>query len=709
MEKPLNKTLNVALVGNPNSGKSTLFNALTGLKQHTGNFPGVTVEKKSGRVRISNLMDRTSRNVNFIDLPGMYCLFPKSNDELETYKTLTNTSNSDYPDQIVIVADASNLKRSLLLCTQVMDLGFPVILAVNMIDLLDRSNLKLDTTKLSNELGIPVIPINARDKKGLQELKRSILNKAEQVPVKFENPSLHYPEMVDALMKKLHTGDPYKAYLTAANYDLLNENNALPDLRSFLAEYGLNPFQLQSEESLRRYAFIEQLLADCQQKNIATRAMRFTLQLDKYFTHPIGGFAIFLAILFVIFQAIFSWSEFPMQLIDQLFQEAALLTNAYLPKGPLTDLLTQGIIPGLGGILMFVPQIAILFAFIAILEDSGYMARVSFIMDRLLKGFGLNGKSIIPLISGVACAVPAIMSARTIKNWKERLITILVTPLMSCSARLPVYTLLISMIVPDDKLGIINLKGLILMALYLIGFVAAIGTALILKWIIRSREKSYFIMELPVYRMPKWSVIGLTMFEKVKVFVINAGKVILAVSIVLWGLASYGPGDRFAQLEKKWAQPELINQYGKEKAEELLSSEKLRNSYAGQFGRSIEPIIAPLGFDWKIGIALITSFAAREVFVGTMATIYGAGSADETSDTLRQRMLSDTNEHTGLPLFTLATSLALMIFYAFAMQCMSTIAVVYRETGGWKWPLIQVGYMSALAWVSAFIVYNLFS
>ncbi len=709
MEKPLNKTLNVALIGNPNSGKSTLFNALTGLKQHTGNFPGVTVEKKSGIVRISNVKDKTSSTVNFIDLPGMYCLFPKSNDELETYKTLTNTTNPDYPDRIVIVADASNLKRSLLLCTQVMDLGFPVILALNMIDLMERSNLELDISKLSKELGIPVVPINARDRKGLQELKRCIISQTENVPVKFENPELIYPEMVSALKQKLHIKEPYEALLIAANYDLLNENKALPDLRSFLSDYELNPFQLQSEESLRRYSFIEKILTNCLQKNIATRAMRFTLQLDKYFTHSIGGFAIFLAILFVIFQAIFSWSELPMQLIDRLFQETAQLTNTYLPKGAFTNLLTQGIIPGLGGILMFVPQIAILFAFIAILEDSGYMARVSFIMDRLLKGFGLNGKSIIPLISGVACAVPAIMSARTIKNWKERLITILVTPLMSCSARLPVYTLLISMVVPGEKLGIINLKGLILMGLYLIGFFAAIGTALILKWLIRSRERSYFIMELPVYRMPKWSVVGLTMFEKVKVFVINAGKVILAVSIILWGLASYGPGDRFEQLEKKWSQPEMIDQYGKEKAEELLSSEKLRNSYAGQFGRTIEPVIAPLGFDWKIGIALITSFAAREVFVGTMATIYGAGNADETSETLRSRMLSDTNERTGLPLFTLATSLALMIFYAFAMQCMSTIAVVYRETGGWKWPLIQLAYLSTLAWVSAYIVYTLFS
>jgi len=397
-----------------------------------------------------------------------------------------------------------------------------------------------------------------------------------------------------------------------------------------------------------------------------------------------------------------------MEWIDMLFSHTSDWVNALLPQGPFNDLISKGIIPGLGGIMMFIPQIAILFAFIAILEDTGYMARVSYIMDRLMRGFGINGKSIIPLISGVACAVPAIMSARTIKNQKERIITIFVTPLMSCSARLPVYTLLISAVVPDQNLGPFNIKGVLLMALYLIGFLAAIGTALILKWVIKSKEKSYFIMELPVYRKPQWGVVAFTMYDKVKVFVMNAGKIIVAISVILWLLSSYGPSNKFEEIELKYNNTAYIEQVGKEQAENKLASEKLRNSYAGIMGRTIEPAIAPLGFDWKIGIALVTSFAAREVFVGTMATMYSAGSdSDENSVSLKASLQKDINERTGKPLFTLATVISLILFYAFAMQCMSTIAVVYRETGSWKWPVIQFLYMTSLAWIAAFIAYNL--
>ncbi|MEX1188313.1 MAG: ferrous iron transport protein B [Bacteroidia bacterium] len=701
--------MNVALVGNPNSGKSTLFNALTGLNQKTGNFPGVTVEKHSGKVRIFNPKSNTRQTINFVDLPGTYCLFPKSLDELETFKVITEHDNEDYPDKVIIVADASNLKRSLLLCLQVIDLGLPTVLAVNMIDLLERSKLKLDTARLAAELGIPVIPVNARERKGVLELKQALFQEQVGEPKIFDNPENEYPELSTELKKLTGKENAYEASLVASNYDLLKEGKSLPNLREVLSQFDKTPYLLQSEESLRRYGMIQTILDNCLHQLTITRALNFTLKLDAVFTHPIGGFFIFLSILFIIFQAIFSWSEVPMDLIDTAFLRIAEGLHNLMPTGPLNDLVTEGVIPGLGGIFMFIPQIAILFAFIALLEDTGYMARVSFIMDRVMRKFGINGKSVIPLISGVACAVPAIMSARTIKNWKERLITIFVTPLMSCSARLPVYTLLIAIAVPDIEVWVFNLKGLIMMGLYLVGFLAALGTAMVMKWIIKSKERSYFIMELPVYRIPQWRVVALTMADKVMVFIRDAGKVIIAISILLWGLSSYGPGDRFEKLEVKFSNPELVQQLGIEEATNQLSSEKLRNSYAGILGRTIEPVIAPLGFDWKIGIALVTSFAAREVFVGTMATIYGANGSDETGETLKMKMMRDKHDQTGEPIFTVAASFALILFYAFAMQCMSTIAVVYRETGSWKWPLIQFIYMGALAWVSAFAAFQLLS
>jgi ferrous iron transport protein B len=703
------QALNIALVGNPNSGKSTLFNALTGLNQKTGNFPGVTVEKHSGKVRIFNTRTNSRHTVNFIDLPGTYCLFPKSLDELETYKAITDKDNAEFPDKIIVVADASNLKRSLLLCLQVLDLGIPAVLAVNMIDLLERSNLKLDTVRLAAELGIPVIPVNARERKGLLELKQALFQEQVGAGRMFEQPLQHYPAMIEELKSALGETHDYKAILTAANYDLLNDNKQLADLRALLARHGKSPYTLQSDESLRRYAMIETVLDNCINQVTITRALDFTMKLDAVFTHPFWGFMIFLSVLFLVFQSVFSWAELPMDIIDSGFLMFSETLSRQLPEGALNDLITQGVIPGLGGIFMFIPQIAILFAFIAMLEDSGYMARVSFIMDRLLRKFGINGRSVIPLISGVACAVPAIMSARTIKNRKERLLTIFVTPLMSCSARLPVYTLLIAIAIPDQQVGSMNLKGLIMMGLYLIGFVAALGTSWVMKWVLKSNERSYFIMELPVYRMPQFRVVVLTMLEKVKVFIKDAGKVIVAISILLWGLSSYGPGDRFENIEKKYADASLLEELGEEEIERRVSSEKLRNSYAGIMGKTLEPVIAPLGFDWKIGIALVTSFAAREVFVGTMATIYGAEGEDETGVTLKARMTNDKHDATGKPVFTLAASMALILFYAFAMQCMSTLAVVYRETRSWKWPLFQFIYMGALAWLAAFAAFEFFS
>lgn len=701
MSDASSSTRNVALVGNPNSGKSTLFNALTGLNQKTGNFPGVTVEKHTGKVRISGLANQPSQTINFIDLPGTYCLYPKSPDELETLVALIDRNSPDFPDLILMVADASNLNRSLLLCTQLIDLGIPMVLAVNMIDLLEDSGQELKLDVLSESLGIPVVSVNAREKKGVREIKSAILQ-GGKVPKSTWQIPLQREALVNDLQQAFPNRKPFETYLIGANQLMLEDRLPLNSTKEILAQHQVPPFQLQSEDSLIRYTEINRILEKAIGKINPLKAFGITNRIDNLLTHPLWGFLIFMGVLLMIFQAVFSWSELPMDLIDQGFILLSSWLTDSLPAGSFTDLLTQGILPGLGGILMFIPQIAILFGFIAILEDSGYMARVSFIMDRLLRRFGINGRSVIPLISGVACAVPAIMSARTIKNTRERLITIFITPLMSCSARLPVYTLLIAIAIPDESSGFFNTRGLLLMALYLLGFVAALFSALLMKFWVKTKERSIFIMELPVYRMPQLSVMFYTMVDKVKVFVLDAGKIIIAISIVLWVLSSYGPGDRFAELEKQYSSPELIASMGESAAADKLESEKLRYSYAGYVGRAIEPAIEPLGFDWKIGIALVTSFAAREVFVGTMATIYGAGSSDEDTSTLKMRMQQDVWDGSGNKIFTFATSFALILFYAFAMQCMSTLAVVKRETGSWKWPIIQFFWFGALAWLSAF-------
>jgi ferrous iron transport protein B len=701
MSDATSSTRNVALVGNPNSGKSTLFNALTGLNQKTGNFPGVTVEKHTGKVRISGMANQPSQTINFIDLPGTYCLYPKSPDELETLVALIDRNSSDFPDLILMVADASNLNRSLLLCTQLIDLGIPMVLAVNMIDLLEDSGQELKLDVLSESLGIPVVSVNAREKKGIREIKSAILQGGKMPKSTWQIPQQR-EALVNDLQQTFPNRKPFEAYLIGANQLMLEHRLPLSSTKEILAQHQVPPFQLQSEDSLIRYTEINRILDKAIGKLNPLKAFGITNRIDNVLTHPLWGFITFMVVLLMIFQAVFSWSELPMDLIDQGFILLSSWLTDSLPAGSFTDLLTQGILPGLGGILMFIPQIAILFGFIAILEDSGYMARVSFIMDRLLRRFGINGRSIIPLISGVACAVPAIMSARTIKNTRERLITIFITPLMSCSARLPVYTLLIAIAIPDEGSGFFNTRGLLLMALYLLGFVAALFSALLMKFWVKTKERSIFIMELPVYRMPQLSVMFYTMVDKVKVFVLDAGKIIIAISIVLWVLSSYGPGNRFAELEKQYSSPETIALMGEAVAAEKFESEKLRYSYAGYVGRAIEPAIEPLGFDWKIGIALVTSFAAREVFVGTMATIYGAGSADEDTSSLKMRMQQDVWDGTNNKIFTFATSFALILFYAFAMQCMSTLAVVKRETGSWKWPIIQFFWFGALAWLSAF-------
>ena len=651
--KQSKETIQLLLVGNPNAGKSTVFNELTGLNQQVGNFPGVTVEKKTGKITLTPKL-----KAQVIDLPGTYSLSPRSEDERVTFDYLSSNKTEGKREIIVVVADASNLRRSLLLCSQLMDLDKSVILGLNMMDVVEQNQESINIQKLSKALNLPIIPMNARLGKGIKELKQAIINFKEEKRTPFI-PLLDGEKDVD--------------------------------------------------NALRRNQRIKEILKETVSAKGDKKASKLTRKIDQILTHRIGGYFIFLSILFLIFQAVFSWSEYPMTMIEEGFIYFGNLVSETLPESVLTDLLVDGIIAGLGGIIIFIPQIAALFAFIAILEDTGYLSRISFMMDGLLKKFGLNGRSIIPLLSGAACAVPAIMSARTISNKKERLLTIFITPLISCSARIPVYTLLIALVIPSEaKLGIFNLQGVVMMALYLLGFIAAIGTSWVMKTFIKTNESSHFIMEMPIYRAPRWKNVGFTIVNKVKVFLFEAGKIIIAISIILWVMSSYGPGDSFEKIEQKYEKGLLEPNINNETMAEQMSSEKLQASYAGRLGKFIEPAIRPLGFDWKIGISIITSFAAREVFVGTMATIYSVGDADNTTS-LKEKMQNAKDPRTGEKVYTKATGYSLLIFYAFALQCMATVAIVAKETNSWKWAIIQVIYMGGLAYLASFLTYQYFS
>jgi ferrous iron transport protein B len=694
------KKLKIALIGNPNCGKTSLFNQLTGLNQKIGNFPGVTVDKKTGAFEFENT------KIEVLDLPGTYSLYPRSKDEVVVTEILTNKNNPYFPDLIVFIADASNLKRNLLLYTQLKDLGIPILFALNMLDTADEMGIQINEKQLSANLNEPIIAINARKGEKIDNLKKVIVHydfknetnlvrkspfddKLEPLKVVLNSENLAYNTFIFNVSEKIN-------WLSDTQKEAINE------LKKTI-QFDISKYQ--SEETISRYQHIDTLLNGVLDFSKAENREHLTSKLDRIFTHKIGGYIIFLAILFIVFQAIFSWSSVPMDFIDESFSALNEYLKNTLPEGIFTDLLTDGIVAGLGGVIIFIPQIAFLFGFISILEETGYMSRVVYLMDKIMRKFGLNGKSVVPLISGVACAVPSIMAARTIENTKDRLITIFVTPLMSCSARLPVYTIIIALVIPSTSfLGIFNLQGLVLMALYSLGFFAALFTALAMKFLLKVEEKGYFVMEMPVYRAPRMANVGLTIFEKVKVFVVDAGKIIVAISVVLWVLANFGPTEAMQQAEEKYTTEN--SELSEEEISNKTASEKLKASYAGQIGKIIEPVIAPLGFDWRIGIALVTSFAAREVFVGTMATIYSIGGDDEL--TLKQKM-QDDKKADGTPFFTLATGLSILIFYAFAMQCMSTLAVVYRETKSWKWPVIQTVYLTLLAWCSSWVVFQVFS
>ncbi|MCZ8145913.1 ferrous iron transport protein B [Flavobacterium sp.] len=695
------KTIKVALIGNPNTGKTSVFNQLTGLKQQVGNYPGITVEKKIGYCRLNETTRAT-----ILDLPGTYSLNASSIDENVVIELLLNRKDENFPDVVVVVSEVENLKRNLLLFTQIKDLEIPTILVINMSDRMKLKGIELDIPYLEAQLKTKIALTSSRKNIGIEEIKQRILEYQSLPTAPCLNASSIDPEYFDKLRKAFPNQLVYKLWLVITqDVNFLNlERN---EMKSSFTKSHTELRRLQQKETIKRYQFINDTLKVGQTID-RSKAGNFSARLDRILTHKIFGYLIFFVILFGIFQSIFDWSSVPMDFIDEKFAQLATYTATHLPPGEFTNLITEGIIPGIGGILIFIPQIAFLFLFISVLEESGYMSRVVFLMDKIMRRFGLSGKSVVPLISGTACAIPAIMGARNIENWKERLITILVTPFITCSARLPVYAILIALIIPEKHvLGFISLQGLTLMVLYLLGFGIALLCAFILHKVLNLNTKSYFVVEMPGYKIPMAKNVGINVVEKTKSFVFGAGKIILALSVILWFLGSHGPGDEFKNAEKIIEQkvynspvpinPSVIPNW--------TAEYKLEHSYMGIAGKMIEPVIEPLGYDWKIGIAVVSSFAAREVFVGTLATIYKVGDQSEEETTIKEQMRHEVHED-GSPVFNLASGISLLLFYAFAMQCISTLAIVKKETNSWKWPMIQLVFMSGIAYVSALVAYQ---
>lgn len=692
------KQINVALIGNPNTGKTSVFNALTGLNQKVGNYPGITVEKKQGVCKLPRGL-----KAHIIDLPGTYSLNASSLDENVVIELLLNKNDKDFPDVAIVMSDVENLKRNLLLFTQIKDLEIPTILVINMSDQMQRKGISLNIKLLEKQLNTKIALVSARKNEGIEQLKELITN----YKTLSTKPCLTISNIDKAYFEKLKNAFPnqelYKLWLVITqdtNFGKVERKEL--EFEKFKTKSKADLKRLQQKETIKRYQFINNVLKAGQTID-KSKATDLQSKLDNILTHKMYGYAIFFIILLTIFQAIYDWASIPMDFIDESFSQLADWIKDTLPSGAFTNLVAEGIISGIGGIVIFVPQIAILFLFIAILEESGYMSRVVFLMDRIMRRFGLSGKSIVPLISGNACAIPAIMAARNIENWKERLITILVTPFTTCSARLPVYLIIIGLVIPKGRFLGLSYQALTLMLLYVIGFLAAIFSAYILDKLLNIKSKSYFVVEMPNYKVPLFKNVAITVIEKTKSFIIDAGKIILAISIILWALASYGPGEQFNNAE------EIVTKHysnlSKDELQSKILSHKLEHSFIGIAGHIIEPTIKPLGYDWKIGVAIISSFAAREVFVGTLATIYSVGSDNE--ETIKNRMAKDINTSSGKPLFNFASGISLLLFYAFAMQCMGTLAIVKRETQSWKWPAMQLVIMTTLAYISALMAFQI--
>ncbi|MEF3078352.1 ferrous iron transport protein B [Winogradskyella poriferorum] len=697
----MGKQINVALIGNPNTGKTSVFNALTGLNQKVGNYPGITVEKKEGICKLPRGV-----KAHIIDLPGTYSLNASSLDENVVIELLLNKNDKDFPDVAVVVSDVEHLKRNLLLFTQIKDLEIPSILVINMSDRMAYKGISLDIPYLEKQLNTKIALVSTRKNNGISELKELITNYKELST----EPCMNASSIDEAYFNNLREAFPnqllYKLWLVITqdvNFGK-TDRKTIEDVSNFKTKTNADLKRLQQKETIKRYQFINDTLKKGQTIDLKS-AKDLRIRFDRILTHKVWGYLIFGIILLTIFQAIYDWSGVPMDFIDESFASLGEWVKSILPEGAFTNLLAEGIIPGLGGIVIFIPQIAFLFLFISILEESGYMSRVVFLMDRIMRRFGLSGKSVVPLMSGTACAIPAIMATRNIESWKERLITILVTPFTTCSARLPVYLIIISLVIPEGRVLGLSYQALTLMLLYLIGFGAAVGSAWILNKVLKIKSKSFFVVEMPNYKVPLIKNVALTVLEKTKAFIFGAGKIILAISIVLWFLASYGPGDDFNKAEEIVTEQHASDNLSEEELEQKVASYKLEHSFIGITGRAIEPAIRPLGYDWKIGIAIVSSFAAREVFVGTLATIYSVGSDEE--ETIKNRMAGEVNPILGGPLFNFASGISLLLFYAFAMQCMSTLAIVKRETNSWKWPLYQLVVMSAFAYIVALAAFQI--
>jgi len=744
----MSKDIKVALIGNPNTGKTSVFNSLTGLNQKVGNYPGITVEKKMGVCKLSRGV-----KAHILDLPGTYSLNTTSLDESVVVELLLNKNAPDFPDVAVVISDVENIKRNLLLFTQIKDLKIPAILAINMADRMSRKGISLDVEAMEKRLNTKIALISTRKNTGIDTLKNLIENYRSIPTAPSLDVSVIDPTYFDCLRNAYPKEDLYKLWVVITqdvNFTPLDKSELLKDA-SFDIKSKSELKKLQHKETVLRYQFINGVLKESYKVDWqAAKGWRATL--DKILTHKVFGYLIFLLILLTIFQAIYDWSSVPMDFIDAQFATASEWVKDTLPAGVFTNLIAEGVIAGIGGIVIFIPQIAFLFFFIAILEESGYMSRVVFLMDRIMRPFGLSGKSVVPLISGTACAIPAVMATRNIENWKERLITILVTPFMTCSARLPVYLIIIALVIPEGRFMGLSYQALTLMMLYLLGFGAAIFAAKVLNLLLKIRSRSFFVVEMPNYKWPLWKNVFYTVVEKTKSFVYGAGKIILAISIVLWFLGSNGISEEFKNAEEIIT--ERVSREGlsansmafidnkmeeyrasiptgasdensnapvvslqdslQKKRSELRSrvirqevaSYRLEHSFIGQMGKWIEPVVRPLGYDWKIGIAVLTSFAAREVFVGTLATIYSVGSDEE--ETIKNRMAAEVRPD-GTPLFNLASGISLLLFYAFAMQCMSTLAIVKRETNSWKWPMLQLGFMTVIAYITALAAYQFIS
>lgn len=690
----------IGLAGNPNSGKTTLFNRLTGLRQRTGNYPGITTAMHTAEVKM------LGSRLTLLDLPGAYSLYPYTSDEFQFVKLVLDDTDGQRLDLILYVADATALDKQLLLLTQLVDLGYPCVLVLTMIDHIDPS--KRDELKdiLERNLGIPIFLYDVKDHDALTNLQTWLIpNIAETVQRELPFYKLSREELQLTKSDSGASTNLYKALVEWHHSDLLHQ-----ELISQSEERDSRRKQsvhLQIKETLNRYEQLAPIEADINALLVGEDTLRSD-KLDKVLTHSVWGVLIFVILLFTIFQAIYAWSEWPMDMVDRGIASIGQWLEGWLPSGLVTSFIVDGLLAGIGGILVFVPQIAILFVLLGLLEHSGYMARVVYMFDHLMRRFGMSGRSIVAMMSAGACAIPAIMSARSIENKRERLITILTAPLISCSARIPVYTILIGMAVPAVTIGWLNLRGIVFAGLYLGGIIAALVAGLLFKLFIKSDVSGQMVIELPNYQLPNITDVLLDVWQRTKAFVIGAGRIIIVISMILWLLGTFGPGTKIAEAEARVQNEAIAQGWDDEHAEQMLAEARLANSYAGHIGQWIEPAIRPLGYDWKIGIALLASIAAREVFVGTIATLYSLDGVEDEG-LLRERLAKVTFDDTGEQVFSLATAVSLLVFFLFAMQCMSTLAIVKQETGTWKWPIIQLIAFSIIAYLGAWCAYQILS